>query len=130
MCRGCRLTIESVRRELLLLLSSWKRGEIDSPWHVQDQAEAVEQQLFDSEQLGPQQRADCLAARVKGVLDQLSNAQAQYVLPEDIDVMTELLEASESDVKNILTRYSYYWDSIDYSSREAEVRKYWFGKNT
>lgn len=127
---SCGLTLENAKRELLLLLSSWKRGEIDSPWHVQDQAEAIEQQLFDGKQLGPQRQADGLAAQIKGVLDQLSNAQAQYVLPEDIDVMIELLEAPESEVKDILTRYAYYWDSIDYSSRETEVRKYWFGKNT
>lgn len=127
---SCGLTLENAKKELLLLLSSWKRGEIDSPWHVQDQAEAIEQQLFDGKQLGPHRQADDLAARIKGVLDQLSNAQAQYVLPQDIDVMRELLEAPESEVKDILMRYSYYWDSIDYSSREAEVRKYWFGKNT
>ncbi|RBW49309.1 hypothetical protein [Marinobacter sp. F3R11] len=124
------MTLENAKRELLLLLSSWKRGEIDSPWHVQDQAESIEQQLVDCKQLGPQRQADGLADQVKGVLDQLSNAQAQYVLPEDIDVMRELLEAPELDVKDILTRYSYYWDTVDYSSREAEAREYWFGKKT
>ncbi len=43
--------------------------------------------------------------------------------------MRELLEAPELDVKDILTRYSYYWATIDYSSREADVREYW-GKST
>jgi len=124
------LTLEKAKKALLLLLSSWEKGEIDSPWHVQEEAESIEQQLVDGKQLLSGRKVDGLATQINGVLDQLSNAQAQYVLPQDIDIMRELLESPELDIKKILTKYSRYWDSINYASREAKVQEYWFGKNT
>ena len=62
------------------------------------------------------------------VLGQLTNAQAQFVFPKDIDVMLALLQASGEKLPEAVREYEKYWSTLDYNARESEVKKYWFGE--
>lgn len=121
------MTLEEAKEELLSILSSWQLGEIGDPWHVQDDAERIEEQLMEAKLLQPQNEFSGLAAQVDAVLNQLTNAQQQSVLPQDAGAMTELLEATTQNIQNALNKHSEYWKSITYETRKATVNEYWFG---
>lgn len=99
---------------------------INSPWDIQDDAELIEEHLVDNRLLSPGKETVGISAQIDSVLGQLTNAQQQYVLPKDIDVMLSLLSASESEIEDALVLHSKYWNSLDYDFRKKEVEDYWF----
>ena len=60
------------------------------------------------------------------MLNQLTNAQSQNVLPKDINEMKALLQAEDIEIENALKKYFEYWNSIDYQTRKTEINEYWF----
>jgi len=123
------MTLDKARQELLELLFTWESGKLDDPWHVQDNSEVIEEELSRVGLIDIQKEAVGLAAQVDSVLNQLTNAHQQWVLPEDIDVMVKLLKATGSNVPKALQEHSDYWDSLDYKSRERRAVEYWFGRS-
>jgi len=122
------MTLDASRQELISLLQRWKAGDIADPWHVQDDAERMQEKLIEEGLLSIGKEKEGVAAQVDSILGQLTNAQAQFVLPRDTDVMLLLLSVCEDEVSAALSKHDHYWNSLDYDSRAAEVRAYWFGE--
>ena len=122
------MTLEQAREKLITLLQRWKAGKVNDSWHVQVDAENIEKKLIERGLIGLGNERRGLAPQVDNVLGQLANAQAQFVLPIDIDVMLELLEASGEEYPEAIKKYEKYWNTLDYDARESEVKKYWFGE--
>ena len=120
------MNLKFARQELILLLCKWQDGAFSNPWHIQDQAEAIEKKLIESKLLKPQNELARLSAQIDAVLNQLTNAQSQSVLPKDINAMKTLLQAEGTNIENALKTHSHYWDSIDYQNRKTEINDYWF----
>ena len=120
------MKLESAKEDLILLLSKWQDGAFSNPWHVQDEAEVIEKNLIGSKSLKPQNELVGLSAQIDAVLNQLTNAQFQNVLPKDINSMKTLLQAEGADIENALKIHFQYWNSIDYQTRKAELNDYWF----
>lgn len=120
------MTLLQAREQLVKLLEDWRAGLLTSPWDIQDGAEIIEHNLVDKRLLSPGKEMTGIAAQIDSVLELLTNAQQQFVLPKDTDVMLSLLSASENEIEEALVLHSKYWNSIDYNLRKKEVEEYWF----
>ena len=120
------MNLECAKKELILLLSKWQDGAFSNPWHIQDEAEEIEKKLIELKLLSSQNELVGLPAQIDAVLNQLTNAQSQNVLPKDIDEMKALLQAEDIEIENALKKYFEYWNSIDYQTRKTEINEYWF----
>ena len=120
------MNLECAKKELILLLSKWQDGAFSNPWHIQDEAEEIEKKLIELKLLSSQNELVGLPAQIDAVLNQLTNAQSQNVLPKDINEMKALLQAEDIEIENALKKYFEYWNSIDYQTRKTEINEYWF----
>lgn len=123
------MTLDKARQRLLELLFAWRSGEIEDPRHVPDVSGFIEEELVRAGLIEIQKETGGLADQVDSVLNQLTNAQLQQVLPQDIDIMVKLLETTGSNVPKALKEHADYWNSLDRKSREIKAMEYWFGKN-
>ena len=94
LCENVTMTLEKAQDNLISLLQRWKAGELEDSRHIQDDAETIEEKLIERGLIDIGNESEGLAAQVDNVLGQLTNAQAQFVLPIDIDIMLTLLNAS------------------------------------
>ena len=120
------MNLECAKKELILLLSKWQDGAFSNPWHIQDEAEEIEKKLIELKLLSSQNELVGLPAQIDAVLNQLTNAQSQYVLPKDINEMKTLLKAEGLEIENALKKHFEYWNSVDYQARKTEINEYWF----
>jgi hypothetical protein len=123
------MRLEEAKNNLIEILTAWENEEIDG-WDVQGEAESIEDSLVNSGLLKPQKETGGLAAQIDSALNQLTNAELQATLPEDIPTILTMLDAKEPNISNALLFYSEYWNGIDYSKRELALKKYWYGTNT
>ena len=128
LCENVTLTLEKAQDNLISLLQRWKAGELEDSRHIQDDAETIEEKLIERGLIDIGNESEGLAAQVDNVLGQLTNAQAQFVLPIDIDIMLTLLNASGEGIPEAIKTHEKYWNALDYDARESEVKKYWFGE--
>ncbi len=116
------LSLDDAKGELAHLVSAWKSDAIPR-WDMIEVAEEIENHVHGIRTLSSSDTA--VADLVSAALDLLANAHHQHVLPQDVPVFEALLSASEAT--SAIETFASYWSELDYSSRQAEARLYWFG---
>ncbi len=123
-------TLETARNEAIKLLVDWKTDTLHQRWELVETAEEIEASLYSSGLVTPEGNDTGLAAIVRAAYELFALAHWQRFLPEDKQVVLDLLNTPAEDAETALSEYNLYWNKVDFSEREDRALKFWFDDTT
>ncbi len=123
-------TLEKAKDEAIQLLVEWKTDTLHQRWELVETAEEIEASLYSSGLVTPEGNDTGLAAIVRAAYEMFAIAPAQRFLPEDKQVVLDLLHTPSEDAEKALSEYNLYWETVDFSEREDRALKFWFDNTT
>jgi hypothetical protein len=113
------------RRSLAALLLRWQAGDLGA-WQMIEEAEGAEDLLFGDMAVVPEIPKEDPQSISVAVLELLSAAHHQQLLPADVPAVLEFLETQPGGELEAWARFEQYWEAVDWQARESAVQELYF----